>query len=31
MNKIKNYGYEILCATYCLTMLVAAALMMVVK
>jgi hypothetical protein len=28
MNKIKNYGYEILCAIYCLTMLAAAALMM---
>lgn len=31
MSKIKNYGYEILCAIYCLTMLGTAFLMMVVK
>lgn len=35
MNKIKNninnYGYEILCALYCVMMMVTAALMMVVK
>jgi len=28
MNKIKNYGYEILCTLYCAAMLVTAALMM---
>ena len=28
MNKIKNYGYEILCAVYCALMLLTAALMM---
>jgi hypothetical protein len=28
MRKIKNYGYEILCAIYCATMLFTAVLMM---
>jgi hypothetical protein len=28
MNKIKNYGYEILCTLYCAAMLFTAALMM---
>jgi hypothetical protein len=28
MNKIKDYGYEILCAAYCAAMLFTAALMM---
>jgi hypothetical protein len=29
-NDMKNYGYEILCTLYCLTMLFTAVLMMVV-